>query len=299
MSGSPLAIPVGRRAVSSAASSAASGALAHALAALQHLSLDIVVGVVCAAAFATTIVGAAMPLSWWILLPLATWVVYSTDHLLDAYRTGAGAQQLRHRFYHEWFGPLAVLTGGVAIAGVLAALWWLPGRLLTGGLLAAVAAVAHLVLAQGDGRIVTKEISTAVIYVGAIWFGPLLVVPGPEGWAFAALHLLAALSNLLAFALFEERVDRLDGHASIVRSWGRPATARLLRWFTAIGVAGLLSTAVLAPAPRPAALLVLLALILIPSTMVLKHRVFAPGQRYRAVGDLAFWLMLLPFLLAN
>ena len=48
-----------------------------------------------------------------------------------------------------------------------------------------------------------------------------------------------------------------------------------------------------------AAALVLLVLIVIPWGMIRRRETFAPGQRYRVVGDLAFLLMVLPFMLAG
>lgn len=267
----------------------------------QNLSLDIVAGVACAAAFAVSVTGAAMPLLWWVLLPLATWVVYSADHLLDALRTGAGAQQSRHRFYHRRFTVLTGITLCLLVAGAFAGLLWLPNRLLLPGLIAGTAAVLHLVLAQGRNHVLAKEVSTASIYAGSIWFGPLLMAPGVDVWtlAFAALHLLAAFLNLIAFALFEEDLDGMDDHASIVRSWGRRNVGRLLTVLTVAGVAGVLLTTVLTPQPRPAASLVLLALVVIPGVMVRHGEVFAPGQRYRTVGDLAFLMLIIPFLLGR
>lgn len=297
MSGSPIAAS----SVSLAESGSSSRLLLRWFELGQHLSLDIVAGVGCAAAFAVTITGATMPLSWWILLPLATWVIYSADHLLDARHTGPGAQQPRHRFYHRQFVALAALTLPLVMVGGLLGILWLPRSLLVPGLAVGVAAVIHLALARRKNRVVSKELSVASIYVGGIWFGPLTLAPELSGstFAFVGLHLIAAFLNLIAFAVFEERQDKLDGHASIVRSWGRRRVENLLALLTVAGVAGVLVTAALVPAPRPVASLVLLALILIPLFLLRQHEAFAAGQRYRMVGDLAFLLLLVPALIAS
>ena len=99
MSGSPLAssLPI-------AGSRSATGLTERWIEASQNLSLDIVAGVVCAAAFAASAAGAAMPLAWWVALSAATFVVYAVDHLLDV--RGSRPVLSDRRRLHRRFAPL-------------------------------------------------------------------------------------------------------------------------------------------------------------------------------------------------
>jgi len=289
MSGSPLAAPFVRR----LARRPATNVRWHRLAVLQHLSLDVVAGVICGAMFAASVTGAAMPAAWWCLLPLATWVVYSTDRLIDARRAGEAAGQQRHRFYHRRAGVLTRWTAALGACGLVAGLVWFPLTLWPGAVAVAVAAVAHLGQAQRR-RTAAKEFSAAAVYVAGIWFGPLLLAPTLDArmLLLAGLHAVAAAANLVAFSLFEEACDARDGQASIVIARGRRGALRVLRGLTLAGVVGVIGVALLAPGARPAPLIVLLLLIVLPATMVRHGESFAPRQRYRLVGDLAFVLLL-------
>ncbi len=46
---------------------------------------------------ATRVTGALMPRTFYLLLPLSVWVVYTPDHLLDARRQAAPPPTPRHR----------------------------------------------------------------------------------------------------------------------------------------------------------------------------------------------------------
>ena len=94
-------------------------------------------------------------------------------------------------------------------------------------LLVSAAAAVHLRMAQrrAPSRW-PKEISAALTYTAGIWFAPLMLAPVIDRWAATAvaMHFLAALLNLLTFALFEKRSDILDGFSSIPGTWGDRAT---------------------------------------------------------------------------
>lgn len=67
----------------------------------------------------------AMPWSWYVVLPLAVWVIYTGDHLLDAYRLQDQASTPRHRFHHRHFKLLLALAVIAAVTAVTLALLFL------------------------------------------------------------------------------------------------------------------------------------------------------------------------------
>ncbi len=274
--------------------------LRNAVEVARALSLDVVCGVLGGAALAVAVTGAVMPWAWWWVLPAATWVVYSTDRLLDARRVGAGAHSHRHRFYHRHAWTLKVCTAVVGASTVAGALLFLPLRTLVGGAALGGLSAAYLLAAQRcRSRWFPKEVVAASVYVAGIWLGPIAANRGLNRWIVLAvmLHGLAALLNLWVFAWFERDVDELDGHGSIACSWGERATRRWLVVLTLAGSCGVAVGVAGGPPRLVPAMAVMFIVIAAPWAMQRFNSYFAAGFRYRLFGDLAFVFLALPSVL--
>jgi hypothetical protein len=239
-----------------------------------------------------------MPLVWWIALPLSVWVIYTTDHLLDAYRLQERASTPRHRFHHRYFRPIALVWG----LGLLSCLTWIPWlappRLLWFGLGMGGLVLLHLALVflvkDRTSLLFIKELGVGGIYAAGVWGGPLALHLGhwPSGiaWLFGQFFLLAMI-NLLAFSMYEHDIDEQDGHTSFVRAVGRRG-ARSLIMGMGIGVILLGLWAWHAhPGPlRPAVQGVLMAMLALLWLVSFWPRWFAQAERYRIWGDAVFLL---------
>jgi hypothetical protein len=191
---------------------------------------------------------------------------------------------------------LVLLLIVVGTGGVAALLWW-PRDLWPPALLVSAAAAVHLRMAQrrAPSRW-PKELSAALTYTAGIWFAPLMRAPMLDRWTATTvgMQFLAALLNLLAFALFEKQSDTLDGFASIPRSWGDRATRISLIVLTTVGALIGVVALVWGPTHLGPAIVVLLLLVVLPSAMTCFATWFARNERYRLYGDLAFLLMVFP-----
>ncbi len=266
----------------------------------RALSLDVVCGVLGGAALAVAVTGAVMPWTWWWVLPAATWVVYSTDHLLDARRVGAAAHSHRHRFYYRHARTLKICTAVVGSWTLAGALFSLPAEMLVGGVALGGLSTAYLLAVQRcRSRWFPKEVVAASVYVAGIWIGPITVIRDLDPWIVLSvgLHGLAALLNLWVFAWFERDVDEIDGHGSIACSWGERATRRWLVGLTLAGCCGVGVGWVGGPPRLVPAMAVIFIVIAAPWAMQLFESYFSAGFRYRLFGDLAFVLLALPSVL--
>jgi hypothetical protein len=192
-----------------------------------------------------------------------------------------------------WLLPV---TACAAVGGALGAVVLLPGRFVVVGALIALAAATHLRTARRPGTEI-KELTAAVVYTAGIWFVPLLSSPEPGAavWLLAALHLLAAAANLVAFSIFDLPIDRVDDQPSFARTRGVAAARRRLTRLTAVGVLLAVGFLVAGPPRWTLHAAILLVLIGLPALMVRHESVFSRGSRYRTVGDLSFLLMALPW----
>lgn len=242
------------------------------------------------------LVGQPMPWVWWLALPLSVWVIYTTDHLLDAYRLQARASTPRHRFHHRHFRPIALLWG----LGLLSCLSWIPWlappRLLWFGLGMGGLVLLHLGLVflvkDRTSLLLIKELGVGGIYAAGVWGGPLVL--HPEHWppgvgAWFGQFFLLAMINLLAFSMYEHDIDERDGHTSFVRAIGLGRTRRLILGL-GLGVLALGAWRGGVGAQAAGVQGVYALMLGVLWLVSFQPHWFAPGERYRIWGDAVFFL---------
>lgn len=262
------------------------------------LSLDVVIGAIASGSLAKYWLDQEMPLIWWLALPLSVWVIYTADHLLDAYRLKERASTPRHKFHYRFFKPILVVW---AIALISCMTWipfmappelWILGYVMGGIVL------VHLGLVYWVGEriswLFTKEFGVGIIYAAGVWGGPLIFGWGewPEGTvAVFVQFFLMALINLLFFSLYEREIDEKDGHTSFVRAIG-PRRARGLIGAIAFavlvigfGVMGVVENLSLVLLKLQGVYLLMLSLLVMVSYA---EGWFGAGERYRIWGDAVF-----------
>lgn len=262
---------------------------------LNILSLDVAAG---AFAWAWMLNGfrfVGMPPFYFVILPLAVWVIYTADHLLDAYRLKESAHTPRHRFHYRYFKPiLAVWILGMGACLVLSFLN-LPKEGIYLGLLLGGLTLLHLALVRWMGRkvspFVLKEFAIAAIYTAGIW--------GLPYWLYdlgtLAQHLeilqffLLALVNLLLFSIYEYEVDEQDGHGSFVRGIGKIKARTLIAilLLTVLVLAGVVAYEVQNDwLPWDYMIeFVISVMALIFGAMLIFPTWFGKAERYRLIGD--------------
>lgn len=270
------------------------------------LSVDVALAALGGGVMACRLLGAWPHRTFFVLLPLSVWTVYTMDHLLDARRMGLDAATPRHRFHRRHLHALALLCGAAMIACLalaLAGLSWIGVGFGVGmfGLF-----VGHELLVKlAGGRaspLLMKELGVAVVFTAGAWGLPwMLSVSQGRPIGISAIlacvqYLLLALVNLIEFSIFEQRLDAAAGQTSFVLGIGRRRAGKiaglLLILAVLLGAANLLadrSPPVLLAETIFGAMAVGLGLIL------LFPRRFARCERYRLLGDGVF---LLPMLMA-
>ena len=274
-----------------------------ALILLQYLSLDVVLGAVACGSMAGRWLGVHMPLAWWIALPLAVWVMYTTDHLLDARRLGQLARSGRHRFHVRHFIPLARVWGiGMGI-GALVLPWFLPVEMLAVALVVGGLSVVHFGLirwVKGNVRPwLAKEAGVALVYTAGVWGGPWALAEEkwmPEVWLVISQFFCLALFNLLLFARYEMGEDTATNSSSWARGLGETASRRvalLLALLVAGSAIGMIFRA--EHGIHLSMQIVFLTMLAVMCWVWVDESRFRPQDRYRWVADGVFMLPLLVF----
>ncbi|MDX2286920.1 MAG: hypothetical protein NW241_22335 [Bacteroidia bacterium] len=263
---------------------------------LQYLSIDVMLGALASGAMAARLMGQEMPRVWWIALPLSVWVVYTTDHLLDARRLQHRAHSARHLFHHQYHYAIAVAWAGALMICITWAPWQAPQELLLLGMGMGMLVLLHLgIVSWAKGRArwwLQKELGVGLIYSAGVWGGPLALADGPAGaavWLAAAQFFGLAMINLLVFSIYEESLDAQDGQTSFVRAVGKAFARRLAGLIALLVAAGGWLALRQDAAPFMARVqAVYAAMLLLLVWIAADEPRFAPQERYRLWGDLVF-----------
>ena len=261
----------------------------------QLLSLDVVLGAICSALFLSSFLEIVLPYSVLSCLALAVWIIYTADHLIDAYKIRKAATSARHTFHQRHFTvliTLVILASGITIYIVVTLIP--PNTRIWGLYLGAIVLVYFGILVWWKPQsLFFKETMVAAIYTSGIFLGPLSIMSSSvptRVWPFIIQFWLLALVNLLEFSLFEQEADRSDNQGSLVLKIGLRRTRRLIRICLILLV---LSTSPLIFYFWPdiymiKAQVLIFLMTLALSTLTIFEEYFEHKQRYRKLGDGAF-----------
>ncbi len=271
---------------------------------IQILSLDVVLGAGVSTVFVAKFLVAPIPYSSLLALCVCVWLIYTADHLFDAYNLGLNvAHTARHRYHQTRFKTIALAWGLVALLGI-GILFYLPSRLfLYGSLLAVLVLLYALLLKYTSLRTwLPKEFATAMFYTTGVFLPALATYGAPLPWSASVLffqYFFLALANLLLFSWFEVDTDQQDGYPSFALSVGRPLVCLFI--YGCLAVVGISSLAFLglvaASGVTVAAQGTMLVMTLILLVLTLWPAYFQKHERYRLLGDGIFALPIIPLLL--
>jgi len=262
-------------------------------------SLDVVLGTLMVGVFVTKNLQ-VNPTPWyWVILALAVWIIYTTDHLLDGFK-GKNMQPViyRHKYHFNHKLVLFILVITVSVFTLWAGITFLHSEIVLKGILLFTVILFYFLIVhfiQKQNHFFNqKELLIALAYIAGITLAPLV-------WNNNSLstHQIITLSVLVLLAWtegvqaswFDYENDLHDGHSSFTTTFGKQNTRYFLitlhiviflllkvnLFFTDnwIQFGSILIEAIMN--------LVLLLMILNPSVM-------AKNERYRILGEMIFWL---------
>ncbi|MDW3647829.1 MAG: hypothetical protein R8P61_12240 [Bacteroidia bacterium] len=260
------------------------------------LSLDVVLGALCSAYMVVLLLEVKVPTIFWIALPISVWVIYTADHLLDAYRLKDQAHTPRHLFHYTYFRSIAF---AFLLAGALCVFLFpflVPVSMLYFAAFMGAFTGVHFLLVKWVGERISplflKELGVALIYAAGVWGAPWVLagmeLELPENLFFLQFFLLA-LINLLTFSMYEMETDQLDGHTSFVLAIGKKTTKALL-YFLSILVL-VFCAMILSKESSPLVLMaesIFLLMLFVLVWVFVDERRFGKTEAYRAWADAVF-----------
>jgi len=202
---------------------------------LHFLSLDIVIGALATSCFAARLFASDPGWVWYIILALTVWLLYTGDHMLDAWKHRKKIERELHYFMMKNRKTLVWSMGLVATVNIL-----LIFNLLDHGLMKYALVLAGLVLLFYAMRHVFKknrflsipgEVFVLLIYMAGTWLGPAVALEGSfeAGHGMIALIFVGVLlMNLGVISLYDMKLDSRMGITSLANLLGIKRTKNLL-----------------------------------------------------------------------
>jgi len=268
----------------------------------QALSLDVVTGAV----IFSLAIGAYynVHISWRILLCLsiATWIIYTLDHLLDTRKIKEKALTYRHQFHGKYKKQLFVVLLIVLIIGIVN-IYYLPKNILIAGLIGTLFSLIYFLLLQKTS-FWAKELYIAMVYTFGLFIGSVCVLYQhiqPVQWLLIPQVFLLVFSNLLLFSWFDFSNDKQSGYPSMVIHLGIQKTEKIITFILTTGVIVCIAI-IFFNATNEATLVIQIILLLMYSLLILlfkKDKLFRKNDLYRVIGDGIFFIPLFFLLYAK
>ncbi|PLW94793.1 MAG: hypothetical protein C0591_11985 [Marinilabiliales bacterium] len=209
---------------------------------INILSLDVVLGSVMAAIFACKVLDVEIQTWWLVVIALTVWVMYTADHLLDAWQ---GKEQLkirRHSFHFKHMKRILPVWITAAVTSIILSLLELDREIIYLGILLGISILIYFgaVYFNKENRpyFLQKELFIALIYVIGIWLAPIAwhgVNPDGMILMIIANLVLLAWAEGIIISWYEFHEDIADKHVSFSVLFGKNISRRFI-WFLLIMV---------------------------------------------------------------
>ncbi|MCO6466463.1 MAG: hypothetical protein J5I53_07600 [Bradyrhizobiaceae bacterium] len=218
---------------------------------MRYLNLEVTLGIVALAHLASQALGVTLPWTWYVIVPLATWALYTVDRLYDTRAANSQPESGRHAFHRKHRKPLGLLAALVLVVCLVMAWVYFPWTywVAAGGLGMLLAMHGLLQRKYSTAVAVTKDVNVAVAYTAAAWIIPAIIRLHENqpldislhihGTVYAILVFIALLCLVLADVVLLSRID-----AQIDAAKGMPSIAVALGKHTSVAVIVLIALAV-------------------------------------------------------
>ncbi len=257
----------------------------------RWLSLDIVLGAIIFLHFLADLYALAIEPSVYLALGIAIWLIYTTDHLIDAsISTHPDARRNFHRVHQS---KLIFISGALSFLGLIN-IYFLPLQVIRSGAVLCAFCVLYLLVVYFIPRFWFKEILVAVGYSSGIFLAPLALKGSFGITDFILVSQLSVLAsiNLLIFSLYDRERDSIEGFGSLVMKMNSNSG-----WVINFLLLALFSSALYflihLPAKFIAIQLVYMMMTLILFSITRFRLFFGRKERFRIVGDAVFYVPLI------
>jgi 4-hydroxybenzoate polyprenyltransferase len=266
---------------------------------IRLFSLDIIAGAMASLIFSSTVMGIELPRSYYTVLALTVWLIYTADHLMDGAKTRGKSDSEARNFFYTYKIPIILVFLMVLVFTFRLSMYRLDEKIIEFGMAPAVAVIVYLLLNRYYGSapkwFFIKELWIALIYTLAIWGGPVIQagdIVNPTQILLIVSFFLVIFGNVLIYSIYERETDIRENNKSLVRDFGIRAAVNTAVFSLALSMLSALSAYIFLHSE----LIFCLPIVLIASSMLLIISfpgVFLQKKLYGIIADIILLLFLL------
>jgi 4-hydroxybenzoate polyprenyltransferase len=209
---------------------------------MRYLNIEVVLGILSIAFLAQFTLGTQLPFEWFLIVPTATWAVYTLDRIADVVRDDPEFHSDRHLFHLRNKQKLVLGVSLALLMSLVAAIlffpveYWLIGICI--GSLTSMHYFLHFTRSSIAG--VVKDVNVALTFNVAAWSIPWYMADSMRLDAlivFVSVTLLI-VADVTLLSLIEYDADSARGTSSIAVAFGRKSSLHFVRIlsFVALGI---------------------------------------------------------------
>ncbi len=271
----------------------------------HFLSLDIVLGALATSCLAARLLHANPGWVWWVTLACTVWLLYTGDHVVDAWRHRKQTTREMHRFIFINRRILLWFMGVIGI-GDLMLIFNLLNRdvlkvaLVLGGLVLLFYAMRHI-FKRNRLFFIPGEAFVLLLYLAGTWMGPYITRTGellPVHWMIVIMAGLVLLMNLGIISLYDVQLDSRLGISSLAHALGKKGTRNLML-AAAVGIflLAVLQFMVYGPDRYFQLSLILSGMAMVLLLVLLAPALFRKNDTYRLAADAVLYMGFLSLLI--
>jgi hypothetical protein len=274
---------------------------------IHFLSLDIVLGALASSCLAACLFNSSPGWAWWPALAITVWLLYTGDHVLDAWKHRKTSKRELHQFIFRNRRNLLWFMGILGIGDLLLIFNFLERSflryaLILAGLVLLFYAMRHL-FRRNRVLFIPGEFFVLVLYMEGTWLGPLVTRSGEfitlDG-LIAVMFAGILLMNLGIISLYDIQLDSRLGIASLASALGKSST-RTLMLITGILIylAAIMQFLVFGVDQHSQLVLILAGMATILLLVLLLPSYFRKKDYYRMAADAVLYMGFLSLLIGR
>lgn len=271
--------------------------LNHIYKILQYLSVDVAIGSIGSSILAVKVFEVRLPISYWLILPVCVWIIYTSDHLLDALKVKNQAEMGRHYYHFIHRKTISILLGITVIISTILIFQHLDKETIFYGFSLGFLVMAYLLVnhyLSETFRFFPRECIIAFGYMAGTWGVPFLSkypLITKAQYLFLISYFLIILSIPLLYSIYENKSDMVNGFVSFSTVYGIKITEYSISIILALSV--FLSTYSFVLIHKYCYFLLLAMALTLFGVLIFRKNLFF-NEKYRTISES---LNFLPFIL--
>jgi hypothetical protein len=263
----------------------------------RFLSIEVVLNALAVAVFAVKWLHIQPPVFWWPVLSVSVWIIYTVDHLIDAWQLKGNSTIARHQFHYKHFYPLVFIVFILSVVNLFMVFKFFEIQIIITGILLALLVIVYFTALFFKNKLtfsLPKELIVAVVFVVGVWFTPLILrAHMPDTLTIVVVFLFTGLAFCegVMVSWFEYAQDKTDFHSSFTVAYGKVITRKVLLTILLIIFIMLIFLFRFTNGKiETNGLIILLSMDLLLTGVMSRPGWFAKKGLYRITGDMAFML---------